>query len=182
MSMKFIMIGCGWRAQYFLRAAEILSDRLEVSAIVMHSEKRAQEIQQETGILTTTDLETALDTKPEFALLCVPRSVMKEWILRLCKLQIPVLCETPPGQDIEELNNLWKEVQILHGKVQVTEQYFLQPYYAAVQNVIDSGILGEISNVSMSAIHGYHAISIFRKFLGIGMENCKISGKRNQFQ
>ena len=45
MSMKFIMIGCGWRAQYFLRAAEILSDRLEVSAIVMHSEKRAQEIQ-----------------------------------------------------------------------------------------------------------------------------------------
>ena len=48
MSMKFIMIGCGWRAQYFLRAAEILSDRLEVSAIVMHSEKRAQEIQQET--------------------------------------------------------------------------------------------------------------------------------------
>ena len=79
MSMKFIMIGCGWRAQYFLRAAEILSDRLEVSAIVMHSEKRAQEIQQETGILTTTDLETALDTKPEFALLCVPRSVMKEW-------------------------------------------------------------------------------------------------------
>ena len=173
MSMKFIMIGCGWRAQYFLRAAEILSDRLEVSAIVMHSEKRAQEIQQETGILTTTDLETALDTKPEFALLCVPRSVMKEWILRLCKLQIPVLCETPPGQDIEELNNLWKEVQILHGKVQVTEQYFLQPYYAAVQNVIDSGILGEISNVSMSAIHGYHAISIFRKFLGIGIENGK---------
>ena len=82
-------------------------------------------------------METALDTKPEFALLCVPRSVMKEWILRLCKLQIPVLCETPPGQDIEELNNLWKEVQILHGKVQVTEQYFLQPYYAAVQNVID---------------------------------------------
>ena len=68
MSMKFIMIGCGWRAQYFLRAAEILSDRLEVSAIVMHSEKRVQEIQQETGILTTTDLETALDTKPEFAL------------------------------------------------------------------------------------------------------------------
>lgn len=181
MSMKFIMIGCGWRAQYFLRAAEILSDRLEVSAIVMHSEKRAQEIQQETGILTTTDLETALDTKPEFALLCVPRSVMKEWILRLCKLQIPVLCETPPGQDIEELNNLWKEVQILHGKVQVTEQYFLQPYYAAVQNVIDSGILGEISNVSMSSIHGYHAISIFRKFLGIGMENCKISGKTYQF-
>ena len=117
MSMKFIMIGCGWRAQYFLRAAEILSDRLEVSAIVMHSEKRAQEIQQETGILTTTDLETALDTKPEFALLCVPRSVMKEWILRLCKLQIPVLCETPPGQDIEELNNLWIEVKILHGKV-----------------------------------------------------------------
>ena len=63
MSMKFIMIGCGWRAQYFLRAAEILSDRLEVSAIVMHSEKRAQEIQQETGILTTTDLENCIRYK-----------------------------------------------------------------------------------------------------------------------
>lgn len=181
MKTKFIMVGCGWRSQFYLRAVRALGEEMEVSAIVMHSEERAQQIQEETGIFAAADLEKALEKGADFALLCVPRPVMKDWIVKLMELQIPVLCETPPGKDVEELNYLWKEKERLNGRVQVTEQYFLQPYYNAVQNVIDAGVLGTVSNVSMSAIHGYHAISIFRKFLGLGFENCTISGRRFSF-
>lgn len=181
MKAKFIMIGCGWRSQFYLRAVRALSEELEISAIVMSSEKRAQEVQEETGIFSTANLQEALEKGADFALLCVPRTVMTSWIIKLMELQIPVLCETPPGKDVEELNYLWKAKERLHGRVQVTEQYFLQPYYKGVQNIIDAGTLGTVSNVSMSAIHGYHAISIFRKFLGLGYENCTISGRRFSF-
>lgn len=181
MKAKIMMVGCGWRAQFYLRAVKELSQELEVVSIVMHSEERAGQVQEETGIFATNHLEEALRKKPDFALVCVPRPVMTDWIKILMEKQIPVLCETPPGRNVAELNHLWQEKVRLNGRVQVTEQYFLQPYYNAVQNIIDTGVLGEVSNVKMSAIHGYHAISIFRKFMGIGFENCEISGRKFHF-
>lgn len=178
---KIMMIGFGWRARFHLRAVKALPQDLEIAAIVMHSKERAQQIQKETGYFATDKLEEALEKKPDFALVCVPKPKMAHWICLLMEKQIPVLCETSPGITVEELNAVWKEKVRLNGKVQVTEQYFLQPYYAAVQNIINEGVLGEVSNVNMSAIHGYHAVSIFRKFLGLGFEECEIYGKRFHF-
>ena len=144
----------------------------------MRSEERAREIEQATGIRATGDFETAIGWNPDFVILCVSKPSTKEWLFRFMEHQIPVLCETPPATTVEELNEVWQENVRLNGKIQVAEQYFLQPYYHAVQNIIDSGLLGDILSANMSAIHGYHAMSIFRKFLGVGFENCTISGKR----
>lgn len=181
MKCKILLTGCGWRSQIYRRAITNLSEDFELCGILMHSEKRAKEIEADTGIRTTSDFKTALDWKPDFTILCVPKPFMKQWIIRFMEAGIPVLSETPPGINVAELNELWNEKVRLNGRVQVAEQYFLQPYYSAVQNIIDSGILGEISNVNISAIHGYHCMSIFRKFLNIGFENCTISGTRHHF-
>lgn len=181
MKTKIMIIGFGWRAQFYVRAVQALANEFEICAVVSRTEEKAEKIKNETGFFSTTSLEDALHQKPDFALLCVPRSDMVSWICKMMERGIPVLCETPPGKDIKELNELWKEKERLEGKVQVTEQYFLQPYYSAVQNIIEAGTLGEVSNVNMSAIHGYHAISIFRKFLHLTCENCRISGKMFHF-
>ena len=181
MKAKIMMFGCGWRSQFYLRAVKSLPQDLEIAAIVMNTKERVQQIQEETGYFATDNLEEAIAKNPDFALICVPKPKMTDYIISLMEHQIPVLCETPPGITVDDLNRLWAEKVRLNGKVQVTEQYFLQPYYAAVQNIIQDGVLGEVSNVNMSAIHGYHAISIFRKFLGIGFENCEISGKKFQY-
>lgn len=181
MKCKILLTGCGWRSQIYRRAIANLPNEFELCGILMHSEQRAKEIELETGISSTADFKTALSWKPDFTILCVPKAAMKDWVIRFMKAGVPVLSETPPGINIDELNELWNESVRLNGKVQVAEQYFLQPYYSAVQNIIESGVLGEISNVNISAIHGYHCMSIFRKFLGIGFENCTITGNRYQF-
>lgn len=181
MKTKFMMVGCGWRAEFYLRAARELSEELEPCVILMRNEERAREIEEKTGIYATADLEKALAAKPDFAFVCVPRTIVVDWLIRLMEKKIPVLCETPPGKDIAELNRLWEAKVKYDGRVQVAEQYFLQPYYAAVQRIIDEGTLGDICNVNISAIHGYHAVSIFRKFLGKDCENCKIRGTRYHF-
>lgn len=181
MKSRILLVGCGWRSQIFFRAARTLKEKMEIVGILMHSKKRAEEVQAEKGIFATDNWEEAIGLKPDFVILCVPRPVMKEWIVRFMKERIPVLCETPPGKDIAELNELWQEKLRYNGKVQVAEQYFMQPYYSAVQTIIDSGILGEVVNVNLSAIHGYHAISIFRKFLHLDSEDCTIRGSRFTF-
>ncbi len=181
MKCRIVMVGCGWRSKFYLRAIDNLKDHLEIAGILMRTKERAEEVHRETGIFATADLEEALSLHPDFILLCVSKAHTKEWLLHFIKRQIPVLCETPPALDVDDLNELWKENTYYKGQVQVAEQYFLQPYYSAVQNIIDNGILGEVSNINMSAIHGYHAVSIFRKFLGLDCENCVIRGRRFQF-
>jgi hypothetical protein len=79
---------------------------------------------------------------------------------------------------VEELQELWKMAELCKGRVQVVEQYFLQPYYESVMNIIQEGYLGKVSSVMLSALHGYHAVSMFRKILGIQYENCTIQGKK----
>ena len=178
MKCKILLVGYGWRSQIYRRAIANLSNEFELCGVLMRSEQRALEIEKEIGIRATDDFDTALSWDPDFVILCVSKVATKEWLIRFMKHQIPVLCETPPAGSVEELNEIWKENIRLKGKVQIAEQYFLQPYYRALQNIVHSGILGEILTVNMSAIHGYHAMSIFRKLLGIGFENCTITGNR----
>ena len=181
MKCKILLVGLGWRSQIYRRAVANLSNEFEFCGILMHSKQRAAEVEKETGIRATSDLSTALIWQPDFAILCVSKTATKEWLFKFMEHQIPVLCETPPATTVAGLNEIWDKNVSLNGKVQIAEQYFLQPYYHSVQKIIDSGLLGEINSVNMSAIHGYHAMSIFRKFLGIGFENCTITGNRYEF-
>ena len=63
----------------------------------------------------------------------------------------------------------------------MAEQYFLQPLYASWYKAICDGKLGEVENINISSLHGYHGASIIRQFLGTGFENCRIYGKRYWF-
>lgn len=181
MKARFIVIGYGWRTDFFYRLAEMVPDRFEVTAGVLRTEERARQVAQEKGVFATASLEEALKTQPDFAVLCVPRAIVKDYLVTLMKAGMPVLCETPPAKDVQELEELWKEKEKYNGKVQVVEQYFLQPLYAGLLDIVGHGYLGEVSNVTLSCLHGYHAVSMFRQLLGIGFENCRIQGQRFRF-
>lgn len=179
--VRFIVIGYGWRADFFYRIAKELPEQFEICGAVLRTPERAAQVQAERGVFATSSLEEALATKPDFAVLCVPRAIVKDYLIKLMKADMPVLCETPPGSNVQELNELWQAKEKYQGKIQVVEQYFLQPLYASLLNIIGSGVIGEVSNVSLSALHGYHAVSMFRKLLGTGFEGCSISGRRFSF-
>lgn len=178
MKTRFIIIGYGWRADFFYRIAKMMPERFEISAGVLRTKQRAEEVAEKEGVYATENLDEALKTNPDFAVLCVPRTIVKEYLVRLMEAGLPILCETPPAQNVKELCELWEETKRLKGRVQIIEQYFLQPYYAASLEIIRKGFLGETTGVMLSALHGYHAVSMFRKYLGIGFENCRIRGQK----
>lgn len=178
MKARFVVIGYGWRADFFYRLARMLPNQFEITAGVLRTRERAAQAAEEYSVFATDNLEEALETKPDFVVLCVPRGIVKDYLIRLMKVGYPVLCETPPAKNVREMEELWEAKAAYNGKVQVVEQYFLQPYYAGLLQIIDQGYLGEVSGVMLSALHGYHAVSMFRKFLGVGFENCRIQGQR----
>ncbi len=174
-------IGCGWRAHGYMRVIRELSDRLEVSGIYTHSEKSFAKMNSEYPGLATDDFESFIQMEHDFVMLLVPRSYALQYIEELLKRNIPVLCETPPADGVEELERCLELKKKYQGKIQVAEQYFLQPYHQAVMNLIEQGIFGEISNITIRMIHDYHALSMMRKYLGKSFEMPEVRGQQYQF-
>lgn len=179
MRVKFILIGYGWRADFFYRLSKIMPEQFEIVSWVVRTEERAKQVAAERKVYTVNKLEDALQKEHDFVVLCVPRGIVQQYLVKLMKNRGKVLCETPPAKNTEELRELWEAKKEYNGKVQVIEQYFLQPYYAAIEAIISQGLIGEVNHVMLSALHGYHAVSMFRRILGVKFGNCEI--KINKF-
>lgn len=179
--MKIGIIGTGWRAQGYMKVIRLFSHRMEVSAVLAHSEKSAQEMELYFPGKVERNLEEFLKRDYDFVMVLVPGKNVLLYIEKLMEKGIPVLSETPPGYGVEELEKCWKLKEKYHGKIQVAEQCHLRPYYQAVLNIIERGCLGEVSNMFMGMLHDYHAVSLMRKVLHVGFENCTIYARQYDF-
>lgn len=179
--IKFVLWGYGWRADFFHRIAQALPDVFEIASWVVRTEERALDVNKRTGVFATSNLSEALAKPHDFTVLCVPRDYVKENLFKLIDVNEPILCETPPSKSEQEMEELWAYSSKHSARIQVLEQYFLQPFYVSMLNLVKSNVLGDVTNVTLSALHGYHATSMFRKVLNIGGETCTIAGNKFDF-
>ncbi|MEI8093055.1 MAG: Gfo/Idh/MocA family oxidoreductase, partial [Spirochaetales bacterium] len=128
-----------------------------------------------------TDWDAFAAVPMDFAVVSVKRGAVTDVVRQLRQRDIAVLCETPPAESLEDLKALWAEQGGAGVRFQVAEQYFLQPLYAAWLEAIRLGLLGAISNVNLSAVHGYHASSLIRRLLGLRFPSFVVSGKVFRF-
>lgn len=191
--ITFGIIGSGWRTEFYLRIAKAMPQQFRVSGIVTRSAERGKEVEECWGIPTFRTLEDLLfqpktdsstaDTgegfendAPDFVVVSVPWKVAPGMIQQLVERKIPVLTETPPAPDLAGLIALNAFASTASGAIiQVAEQYHLQPLHAARIALVQSGKLGDVSQVQLSVCHGYHGISLIRKLLGVGYENAEIT-------
>jgi len=189
--IRFGIVGSGWRTEFFLRIARELPERFAVTGVVTRKPERAKALHDLFGVRAVATLEELWQPlAPDFIVTSVPRAVNLEIISRIARQGIAILSETPPAGTLEELHRL-HALSTLGAKIQVAEQYFLQPQHAARLAFIATGKLGALSHANVSIAHGYHGISLMRRFLGIGYENCtiraqnfksKIIESRNRFK
>ena len=175
-AIRFALIGSGWRSEFYIRIASLCPELFSLTSVLVRSEERAGEISDRFGVPAVTSLEELLLSDPEFVVISVKKGMAVPYILELSKKDVPVLTETPPSDNMEDLTTLWEKTK--HERIQVAEQYLFQPFYAAWKKAVEAGMLGEIQNISVSCVHGYHAASVIRAFLGIGAEEARIFGKR----
>lgn len=178
---RYAIIGTGWRAEFFMRAAKFVPDQFELTHVYTRSDEKAKELKQRLDVNTTTDMDELLAQNPDFVVLCVNRKVTMPYFEMFMKKGIAVLCETPPAESKEDLYKLWDDAQKMNAKIQIVEQYHRQPLYYSWIKAVKAGMIGEVSNITMSSLHGYHAVAVMREILDAGMGTVKIYGKRHYF-
>lgn len=177
MSLTFAIVGSGWRSEFFLRIAAALPERFRVSGLVTRSSDTAADIERRWGVRGYSDIDGLLAAGvPDFVVVSVPRDAAPGIIVDLVERGVPVLTETPPANDVDDLVALWDRV----GRpgmptVQVAEQYHLSPLLSAQLAVARSGRLGRPSQALVAQCHDYHGVSVMRRALGIGADEAVIT-------
>ena len=175
--IKFGVVGSGWRCLFFLRVARARPDLFEVAGVVSRTAERAAAVNKEWGVPGLTSQEDLLAAKPEFVVTSLPWEVNPPAILALARKGLPVLTETPPAPNLASMVALHAELTKMNAIVHVAEEYHLRPMHAAQMAVVAGGRLGTPRHAQVSIGHGYHGISLIRRFLGIKGEACKIVGR-----
>ena len=167
--IKYGIIGAGWRSEFYLRIAALMPDTFKVSGIYIRNKQKREEFSQKYNAPIFDTLEKLLQTDYDFIVSCVNKAGICDTVRELAGKNIPLLTETPIGTSNKEIDDFLVEIKP-DWRVQVAEQFHFMPRNAAIKNVIESGILGDIKQVHLSCCHDYHAASLIRFFLGTGDE------------
>ena len=172
------IIGAGWRAEFYIRIAQLMPERFEIVGVIARKEEVRNSLEQEFGVRTFSSLSQLLShKKPDYAVSSVSWDSNPGVVEELVLAGVFVLCETPPAPTVEALHNLWKAVGA-SGMVQVAEQYLNLPGHASRLVITQSGTIGEVTSVELSSTHGYHAVAIMRGFLQSGFEPTTITTRQ----
>ena len=182
--MKIGFIGSGWRTRTYWRIIRMLPERFEISGVYFRDAEKAAAYEAEGqpfGGKAYTDLDEFLAAGHDMVMILIPRKAVLPYIEKVTAAGLPVLVETPPANGVEELKAVWALQKRYGAKIQVAEQYFLQPYHRAVQSLVDLGVIGDVSNLRISMMHDYHGISVLRHLLGAGLKPCTIYARGYEF-
>lgn len=179
--IRFGLIGSGWRAEFYIRIAQALPDQFELTKVLIREKEKGERFGRLHKVEVVNTIEELERDHPDYVVLAIKRGIISGYLPKLFERGIPVLCETPPGEDLDALNSVWKSFLKYDAKIQIAEQYFAQPLYSAWECAVSQGKIGRVENINISSLHGYHGASIIRRFLDVGFENLILYGKRFWF-
>lgn len=161
------IVGAGWRAEFFARIANALPDRFTLVGVAARRPEAAAQFGERFGASGYTTPDDLLGAqRPDLVVCSVNGAANAEATAGLVERGARVLAETPPAIDVDGLRSLWARIGRADA-VQVAEQYAFLPSHAARLAVVESGVIGEVSSVHVSSTHGYHAVALMRRYLGI---------------
>lgn len=180
-TLRFAIIGSGFRSLFYLRIARAIPERFDCVAMLCRSDAKAAMMRTTHGVHAVTSVEEVLAAKPDFVVVAVNHGAIAQVSLEWMRRGTPVVAETPVGVTVDELRALWDATNRQGLKLQVAEQYWLQPMISAALNAAQSGWLGTVDYVVESQAHDYHGLSLIRKALDVGHSPVRITGTSWQY-
>lgn len=176
--IRFAVAGCGWRALFYVRAAQLLPERFELTGVLCRTAERAQAFAAAHGVPAFAFLDDLLATRPSFVVSCVSKGSMTQTVIALLERGMPALSETPLATDMDALRALHAAAQRTGTPLALAEQYFLYPTHQARRAILDLGLLGDVTGCTLSMMHDYHAVSMLRRYLGEERGEVRIRARR----
>jgi len=173
----FGIVGGGWRSHLLLRLADAAPGRLNAAGVVTRTADAGERVTAGWGVPTYRTIDELLKAEDvDYVVAAVSWPAMPGVIRDLVAAGMAVLAETPPAPDVDRMRSLWGDVAG-SGLVQVAEQYLLMPGHAARHTVIQDGVIGQATSVEISSTHLYHAVSLIRRLLGVGMDDVVVNAR-----
>ena len=98
--IKYALIGSGWRAEFYIRIAKMVPEQFELTAVLVRDAAKGAAFAEEFQVKVVNSLEALMETAPDFVVLSIKRGFVTGYLLDLFRRGIPVLAETPPGEDM----------------------------------------------------------------------------------
>ncbi len=173
--ISFGIVGAGWRAQFFFKTAQELSHIFQIPIVVEPDEQRANLIKEKWKVEVVPDVELLEQYKErvDFLVLCLHPSILPKVAAQATDMGFYILVETFAVGCIEDLVKYYKRIRN-PALVQISEQYWLRPMHMARLNLIEQGKIGQVTQAQISIAHGYHGISLIRKYLNVQYETCTV--------
>ena len=90
------IIGAGWRAEFYIRIAQLMPERFEIIGVVARKEEVRISLEQEFGVRTFSTLSQLLSyKKPDYAVSSVSWDSNPGVVEELVKAGVHVLCASP---------------------------------------------------------------------------------------
>ena len=166
--LSYLIVGSGYRAEYFGRAARAYPELFR-ALFLCRSEEKVRLMQEHTGVPATASLPECLAFRPDFVVVAVDRGHMADVIEEWTGRGFPVVAETPVAADPAQLERI-EALGRAGAKIVSCEQYCRQPILAAGLDEIRKGAIGTPSSMYISLLHDYHAASLIRRALQIGRD------------
>ncbi len=166
--LSYVIVGSGYRAEYFGRAARTYPDLFR-ALYLCRSEDKVRLMREHTGIPATVSLSESLSFRPDFIVVAVDRGHMAEVIEEWAGRGFPVVAETPVAAAPDQLERIGA-LGRAGARIVSCEQYPRQPILAAGLREIEAGTIGTPSSLYISLLHDYHAFGLIRRALLIGRD------------
>ncbi|CAN5296874.1 hypothetical protein BH11ACT1_BH11ACT1_03010 [soil metagenome] len=164
---RFGLVGHGWRAGFYLRIARAAPRSFNCVGVMARGERGGRSAADSTGVRMFGSVQELLRTgRPDVVVVSVPRAAAPSIIDELVDAGVRVLVETPPALDLSSLRALWERVGDSE-LVRVAEQHPVLPIFAAIERIIASGAVGDVTSAGISWTHDYHAMAMLRAILNI---------------
>lgn len=177
MKTTFGVVGGGWRTEYFLRIARDCPEQFSLAGVVVRDAEKRRKLAAKWGCVVFATVEELIAKRLDFVVTAVPWAANSPLIEQLVAAKVAVLSETPIAPTLPEMVRI-AELVAKGAKIQVAEQYLFQPHHAARLNLASSGLIGEVSEATVSIAHGYHGLSLVRHYLRVGFALPKITARR----
>lgn len=166
---RFVIVGSGWRAAFYVRLAKVMSDRFELLYMLCRSSEKAEQISDEFDIPVTTSISDCIEAEPDFVVVAVSKSSISQVSLEWLDRGFFVLAETPAALDFENLK-LLKNLGEKGRRLVIAEQYHLYPENREILSLLEENLIGKPDCLNISLAHDYHAMSLIRAFLRIPLD------------
>lgn len=176
--IRFAVAGAGWRAMFYVRAAQALPERFELTGVLCRTREKADAFSAAHGVPAVHTLDALLAAGPDFVVSCVSKAGMADMVTCLLERGVPTLSETPLAIDPDTLGRLRGTQARTGTPLDMAEQYALYPSHQARRTLIARGLLGETTYCYLSMMHDYHAVSMLRAYLGEERDPVRISARR----